>query len=94
MNAAYYCLSPLQQSPGMPPMSPASPYVLREMLLSGEGDDEGGNAAVGSIMGAMGGSICPDSAGDDTDGLKGKWGFTPGRDDTLDVSHGMGHVSD
>lgn len=42
--------------------------------------------ALNEIMGSLG---ADGAAGDDTDNnMKNKWGFTPGADDTLNVSHG------
>ena len=55
-------------------LSPISPYVLMEMRL-------------GATPG-MGGGMDGDATADGTEDLKNKWGFTPGAEDTLDVSHG------
>ena len=55
-------------------LSPISPYVLMEMRL---GETPG-----------MGGGMEGDATTDGTEDLKNKWGFTPGAEDTLDVSHG------
>lgn len=47
------------------------------------------------VLQEMMGSRGPAAGGgmDDTDDLKNKWGFTPGADDTLDVSHGVWGVN-
>eukprot|EP00798_Chlamydomonas_sp_ICE-L_P032525 gene32525-17238_t len=79
---------------GEPPagtMSPVSPFVLREMqLIRDPAPDAGAEQDAGDDGGALTEPICPATRSpDDTDGLKGKWGFTPGREDTLDVSHAI-----
>jgi hypothetical protein len=59
-------------------VTPTSPYALQEMMRGGGGGGVGGEAALSPAVG-------PGEASGD---LKNKWGFTPGADDTLDVSHG------
>ena len=82
-------------------LSPASPFVSHAMHQMAAMDhprclaeDVGGAGSVDDdddVLGRMcsAGSASPD----DSEGLKGKWGFTPGRDDTLDVSHGAFHTT-
>ena len=63
-------------------LSPISPYVLMEMRL-GSTPGEGGGLDDGGI-----GDEEEGFPAEGTEDLKNKWGFTPGVEDTLDVSHG------
>ncbi len=80
-------------------LSPTSPYALQEMqrhgALGGLGAGLGGNNGAGVSGGAGGsggqGPHNDDDQDDDDLGsadLKGKWGFTPGVDDTLEMDKG------
>ncbi len=78
-------------------MTPTSPFALGEMF-GRRGGGGGGGGAGGAGAGAAGGDapgtgasvrlldldLTPDES------MQKKWGFTPGADDTLDVSHGAG----